>query len=153
MGNLTQYSEINELNEKIVKLSEQDKATDIAKQFVQLLMVNPTKENEAKIKKMTTEQAQKVIFAPEEDHEPLEEDIQQEVIIDNTYFNRKTLDKVNVIVKYRVNYQIGPRATNGEYEMSVDLIRVADTWKVHTFQLEHAYTDLDPLSPEKEEKK
>ncbi|TCS94850.1 hypothetical protein [Hazenella coriacea] len=151
MGNLTLYSEINELNDKIIKLTEQDKATDIAKQFVQLFMMNPTKENEAKLKKITTDQAQKDIFSSEEDHEPLEGEIQQEVVIDNTYFNRKSLKEVNVIVKYRINYQIGDTATSGEYEINVDLIRIADTWKVDTFKFEQADTDLDPVSSEKEE--
>lgn len=149
LGNGVQYSKTTELEEKIEKLSEQDEATNIAKQFVQLLMSSPSKETEEKIRAITTEKAQKEIFSAQEEHDHLEEGIKQKVIIDNTYFNRDSLDKVNVTVRYRINYQVGKKATSGNYEMKVGLVRT-DNWKVDTFELEFAEKDLDPLTPSKE---
>ncbi|MEK4799966.1 hypothetical protein NYE37_13770 [Thermoactinomyces sp. FSL K6-2592] len=136
IGNGFLYSEVRKLRSDIQKLTEQDQATARAEEFVKLLLGNPSKESEKKIRKITTEKAQKKIFSTEEPHDDLEEGISQNLTIDQTYFNRDSLEQVHVIIKGRIMYQLENTSTMSEYEMKVYLARVdTGVWKIDNFEL------------------
>ncbi|MFD1423384.1 hypothetical protein ACFQ4J_06460 [Laceyella tengchongensis] len=155
IGNMTQFNKINELEHKIKKLTEQDKAQAVAKQFVLTLMDTPTPENKKKLRSITTQKAQQKIFANDMDLEDESTNgIKQRVTIEKTYFNRLSLNHVNILIQFRVYHDIGNgQSTAGMYEMNMNLTSDGQgVWKVDSYDFEiQNEKNLDEIAIKDEE--
>lgn len=149
LGNWNQYLQIKDLEEKVRKLSQQDRVTEVAEEFLSLI-IKPklTEQEENRIRAISTKKAQKELFAPKEsigNHNTFE-DVKQNLHIQNTYIKRINLEKVQVFIKYRLNYQMdSDKMFFYEQEMSMILIEEGTMWKVDEYNLELSKSSNDPL--------
>ncbi|SFX75277.1 hypothetical protein SAMN04487866_12242 [Thermoactinomyces sp. DSM 45891] len=144
---MKQNSKISGLEEEVTKARMQEKSLDVANEFVRLLM--DAKGNEEKIKKLTTSQAQNLIQGSESDSDEhgeeyegeegaLPKGVKENFVIDATYLKKKAEDspRYQVLVRYKVSYQVDKKVMGNDYEMVVDIIRNGDQLKVDHYKLE-----------------
>ncbi|WP_124726712.1 hypothetical protein [Staphylospora marina] len=143
-GNAVLYSENSRLKETVDKLQEHDRATGVAREFVLALMGKPGPEQEKNIRAISTRKAQNKIFEedPHGEQGPAE-GVEPSVTIMRTYWNRVNTDKINVIVRFRIDFSVGNGGTTGLYEMGVDVIREGDGWKVDDYDFEEMQGESD----------
>ncbi|QEQ20796.1 hypothetical protein [Bacillus sp. BS98] len=155
--NYSQSQKNNALEEKIKVLSEQDVATAIATEFVNLSFQGEiSKENQRRIREITTSKLQDVLFEKNDNHEHLEdEEISETPKIDQTFFNRISDKKANVNFKVTLLFKGKDVQTATKIDVNTELIKEKNKWKVDVSKISYQgqqNTDpqQDPHKPQPE---